>query len=70
MTAIGAMPYDEVGDARVTKWEYRVCRVADLSGGALNAFGDQGWELVTVTPSGKSVFKRPKVGSTVAWEQR
>lgn len=44
-----------------TAWEYT--DGANLSPAALNTFGNEGWELVTVSQFGRDfyyVFKRPK----------
>lgn len=47
------------------KWEYLVKDLAALDEDALNALGEQGWELISAALSGypaRAVFKRLKGG--------
>ena len=52
---------------KTTKWEYKIDANMVLMTADLNAYGEQGWELVQVIPSGAPNdhqmdywFKRPK----------
>jgi hypothetical protein len=51
----------------MTKWEYQVAPVLNhVAGQILNNFGQDGWELVTITDNGSGnlvgYFKRPIEG--------
>ncbi len=74
--AAGGSAYDATREMRMLRhygkpavaWEYHVDAVGDLCGNAYDRLlvynGEQGWELVAVTPAGGGhvlTFKRPKV---------
>lgn len=44
---------------RPVPWEYRVEPSGDLDEGHLDALGRDGWELATIDPAGRAIFKRP-----------
>jgi hypothetical protein len=48
----------------MSRWEYRIVNLSETSRGArdidlLADAGEQGWELVTVTPNNMAYMKRP-----------
>lgn len=63
LTTAGLLPAAETTAKGQPKWEYKIVPGAPFQESALNALGEDGWELITYVSANNTeytVYKRPK----------